>query len=71
MNLASILGFVAALCTMMLGSIPQQDVFQRITSSKNVNIAVNAAILGGVLYFILCLYRCKWPIQPRSSIQDW
>ena len=52
MNLASILGFVAALCTMMLGSIPQQDVFQRITSSKNVNIAVQAALLGGVLYFI-------------------
>jgi Na+/proline symporter len=52
MNMASILGFTAALCTMMLGSIPQQDVFQRITSSKNVNIAVQAAILGGVLYFI-------------------
>ena len=52
MNLASILGFIAALFTMMLGSIPQQDVFQRITSSKNVNIAVQAAILGGVLYFI-------------------
>jgi Na+/proline symporter len=52
MNLAAILGFVAALCTMMLGSIPQQDVFQRITSSKNVNIAVQAALLGGVLYFV-------------------
>lgn len=52
MNLASILGFLAALCTIMLGSIPQQDVFQRITSSKNVNIAVQAALLGGVLYFI-------------------
>jgi Na+/proline symporter len=51
-NLASVLGFTAALCTMMLGSIPQQDVFQRITSSKNVNIAVRAAILGGILYFI-------------------
>jgi Na+/proline symporter len=51
-NLAAILGFIAALCTMMLGSIPQQDVFQRITSSKNVNIAVQASILGGVLYFI-------------------
>jgi Na+/proline symporter len=37
---------------MMLGSIPQQDVFQRITSSKNVNVAVQAAILGGVLYFV-------------------
>lgn len=52
MNLASILGFTAALCTMMLGSIPQQDVFQRITSSKNVNIAVQAALLGGILYFV-------------------
>lgn len=52
LNLASILGFTAALCTMMLGSIPQQDVFQRITSSKNVNIAVQAALLGGVLYFV-------------------
>ena len=51
MNLASVLGFMAALFTMMLGSIPQQDVFQRITSSKNVTIAVQAAILGGVLYF--------------------
>ena len=51
-NLASILGFVAALVTMMLGSIPQQDVFQRITSSRNANIAVQAAVLGGVLYFI-------------------
>ena len=52
MTLAAILGFIAALVTMMLGSMPQQDVFQRITSSKNVNIAVQAAILGGVLYFI-------------------
>ena len=52
MNMTAILGFIAALVTMMLGSIPQQDVFQRITSSKNVNVAVQAAILGGVLYFI-------------------
>ncbi|MFM6922030.1 MAG: sodium:solute symporter, partial [Polynucleobacter victoriensis] len=51
-NLPAILGFIAALVTMMLGSIPQQDVFQRITSSKNVTIAVRASILGGVLYFI-------------------
>ncbi len=51
-NLPAVLGFIAALVTMMLGSIPQQDVFQRITSSKNVNIAVRASILGGVLYFL-------------------
>lgn len=51
LNLTSVLGFVAALFTMMLGSIPQQDVFQRVTSSKNVKIAVSASILGGALYF--------------------
>ena len=51
-NTAAVLGFLAALLTMMLGSIPQQDVFQRITSSKNADIAVKASILGGALYFI-------------------
>jgi Na+/proline symporter len=50
-NATAIIGFVSALCTMMLGSIPQQDVFQRVTSSKTAQIAQNAAILGGVLYF--------------------
>ncbi len=50
-NFASVMGFITALCTMMLGSIPQQDVFQRVTSSKTATIARNAAILGGVLYF--------------------
>ncbi len=50
-NFADIITFISALCTMMLGSIPQQDVFQRVTSSKTVQIAQRAAILGGVLYF--------------------
>lgn len=50
-NLLEVLGFFTAWITMMLGSIPQQDVFQRVTSSKNVRIAVAASILGGVLYF--------------------
>ncbi len=46
-----ILWFGAAWITMMLGSIPQQDVFQRVASSKNEKIAGRASILGGVLYF--------------------
>jgi hypothetical protein len=36
---------------MMLGSIPQQDVFQRVMSSKNEKVARNASVLGGVIYF--------------------
>jgi solute:Na+ symporter, SSS family len=47
-----VLWFFAAWITMMLGSIPQQDVFQRVASSENENVARNASILGGVLYFI-------------------
>src|SRR5450830_529090 len=47
-----VLWFFAAWITMMLGSIPQQDVFQRVMSSKNENIARNASILGGVIYFM-------------------
>lgn len=43
--------FVGALLTMMLGSIPQQDVFQRMTSAKNEKTAVTGSVLGGVLYF--------------------
>ncbi|MEQ1680389.1 MAG: sodium:solute symporter family protein, partial [Nitrospira sp.] len=46
--------FVGAWMTMMLGSIPQQDVFQRITSAKDERTAVRGALLGAVLYFGFC-----------------
>ncbi|MDO8464947.1 MAG: sodium:solute symporter family protein, partial [Gallionella sp.] len=43
--------FIGAALTMMLGSIPQQDVFQRMTSAKDEKTAVRGSVLGGVLYF--------------------
>ena len=51
-NAKDVLAFIAASITLMLGSIPQQDVFQRVASSKNEQTARNASILGGVLYFL-------------------
>ncbi|MBU3724734.1 MAG: sodium:solute symporter [Burkholderiaceae bacterium] len=45
------LGWVAALMTMALGSIPQQDVFQRVNSSKNETVAIWGTSLGGISYF--------------------
>jgi len=45
------LTFIGAWMTMMLGSIPQQDVFQRVTSARSARIAIFASVLGGVLYF--------------------
>ncbi|MFP5409370.1 MAG: sodium:solute symporter family protein [Gammaproteobacteria bacterium] len=49
---AAIVTFVAGLLTMGLGSIPQQDVFQRSNSSKNERIAVWGTVIGGTLYFL-------------------
>jgi solute:Na+ symporter, SSS family len=43
--------FVGAFLTMAFGSIPQQDIFQRISSAKNVQTAKRGAVLGGSLYF--------------------
>ena len=43
--------FIGTWLTMMLGSVPQQDVFQRITSAKSAKIALWGSILGASLYF--------------------
>jgi Na+/proline symporter len=34
----------------MIGSIPQQDVFQRVMSAKNADTAVKGPIIGGISY---------------------
>ena len=47
--------FFAAAITMMLGSIPQQDVFQRVMSSRDAKTAVRGPIIGGTLYFLFAL----------------
>ena len=39
-NWAEWLAFIAAWMTMMLGPIPQQDVFQRVTSAKSARVAI-------------------------------
>ncbi len=44
--------FIAAGLTMMLGSIPQQDVFQRVMSAKDADTARNGAVIGGVSYIL-------------------
>jgi SSS family transporter len=44
--------FIGAALTMMLGSIPQQDVFQRVMSAKDEKTARNGAVIGGVSYIL-------------------
>lgn len=44
------IAFVGTAITMMLGSIPQQDVFQRVMSAKDGKTARNGAMIGGFSY---------------------
>jgi len=47
--------FFGAAITMMLGSIPQQDVFQRVMSSRDARTAVRGPVIGGSLYFLFAM----------------
>ena len=49
------LEYLAAWITIGLGSIPQQDVFQRVMAAKSANISVRAAYLGGSMYLVFGL----------------
>ncbi|MBB6578779.1 SSS family transporter [Comamonas odontotermitis] len=44
--------FFAAAITMMLGSIPQQDVFQRVMSANSEKSAVRGTVIGGSAYIL-------------------
>lgn len=49
------LAWVAAWVTIGLGSIPQQDVYQRVMSAKSAVIAKWASISAGAMYFTIAL----------------
>jgi Na+/proline symporter len=72
MDLLDILAWMAAFFTLALGSIPQQDVFQRVNASKNENVAVWATTAGGVAYFFfafvpLMLAYAASMIDPQTT----
>jgi SSS family solute:Na+ symporter len=46
------LWFMAAWMTLAIGSIPQQDIFQRVTSAKDEKTAVRGCLIGGGVYFV-------------------
>lgn len=48
---AAWMAFIGEFITMSLGSIPQQDVFQRVTSAKNEQTAFIGTLGGGIFYF--------------------
>lgn len=47
-----IIFFFGAAITMMLGSIPQQDVFQRVMSANSERAATHGTVIGGTAYIL-------------------
>ncbi|RNI26338.1 sodium:solute symporter family protein [Rufibacter latericius] len=54
-SLTGWLNYLALWITIGLGSIPQQDVFQRVMSSKSEKVAVSASLLAAFLYVTIAL----------------
>ncbi|MEO5671867.1 MAG: sodium:solute symporter family protein [Ramlibacter sp.] len=66
--------FIAAGLTMMLGSIPQQDVFQRVMSAKDADTARNGAVIGGVSYILFAfvpmfIVACAVVVMGNSALE--
>lgn len=64
--------FIAAFVTVAFGSIPQQDVFQRVTSAKDEKTAVTGTLFGGFFYFLFAfvpmfIAYCAIVIEPSFT----
>lgn len=55
-SLAGWLGFFGALMTLGFGSIPQQDVYQRVMSANSARNARTGAVVGGLLYLLFAMF---------------
>ena len=51
----AVLAFITSSLIVILGSVPQQDMLQRVMSAKDEKTAVRASVLGGFLYFAIAL----------------
>ncbi|MFN3530673.1 MAG: sodium:solute symporter family protein [Bacteroidia bacterium] len=49
------LHYLAAWMTLGLGSLPSQDIFQRMNAAKNERVAVRSFYLGGFLYLLIAV----------------
>jgi SSS family solute:Na+ symporter len=70
--------FFAAAITIMLGSIPQQDVFQRVMSANSPHAASRGPVIGGICYilfafvpmFLVASALIIMPEQTAALLQD-
>ncbi|PJZ70699.1 sodium:solute symporter [Leptospira perolatii] len=69
-KMESILAYIAAWITIGLGSIPQQDIFQRVMSSKSERVAVYSSYLGSFLYLTIAFLPLIAGVLARKLYPD-
>ncbi|WP_136413257.1 sodium:solute symporter family protein [Herbaspirillum sp. ST 5-3] len=72
-SFTEIAAFIGAGVTMMLGSIPQQDVFQRVMSAKDAPTARAGAVIGGASYILFAfvpmfIVSCAVIVMGESAV---
>ncbi|HRK81854.1 MAG: sodium:solute symporter family protein [Saprospiraceae bacterium] len=69
-NFNSIAHYFAAWITIGLGSIPQQDVFQRVMSAKDAKTSVRASYIGGFMYLTIGFIPLFIALAGRTLYSD-
>ncbi len=62
--------WISAAITMMIGSIPQQDVFQRVMSAKTARSACAGPIIGGAVYLMFASVPMFIVIAATLAVPD-
>lgn len=63
--------FLTAWMVMGLGSLPSQDVFQRVMAAKSKKVARRSAVWGGVLYLLIALLPLYIVVVCMSMHGSW
>lgn len=74
-NLKDTVGYLAAWSVLGLGSIPSQDVFQRVMSSGTVNTAVRSCFIAAFMYLTIAMLPlfislCVKHLYPEFALGD-
>ena len=67
-NISEWMFYISAWITLGLGSIPSQDIFQRVLSSKNADVAKKSSILGAVMYLLFGLIPLLTALYARQFL---
>ncbi|MDV6237196.1 sodium:solute symporter family protein [Leptospira ellisii] len=75
LEIKSVLVYIAAWMTIGLGSIPQQDIFQRVMASKSEKVAVYSSLLGAFFYLSVAMLPllavlCARSVYPEIAAAD-